>query len=380
MGVYRDESKAGYWRYRKQVKNRITGEIKNLNKRGFSSKKQAQLAEAKAITDFINRTTNSCLPFEEIIADFLEYHQKRNSSRTVERYERIINRYILPQFVGQDMVLFNVMSARKFQDYLIEMNASNKTKNEIIARFKAIFKFAENMHNLNNRSYNHLWTFKVQSNSHHEVYNMIEFKKFDQTFDCSDANDLAFRVFFNIVFCCGLRRGEAKGLQWADINFDQKIISVTKQFIDKDPIHGRLCTDLKTEQSNRRIILDNITIELLKRLKEVKRKKKRFSEDNYVFEGKEKGVPFSDNAIAHRNRKHAKMAGLKHITIHGYRHSFASVNYAMGTDIKTISVNMGHKNITTTFNCYVNMIHSEDVKRVDRFNQLRNEMYISDQV
>ena len=57
-----------------------------------------------------------------------------------------------------------------------------------------------------------------------DVYTYEEFQKF-----ISASPDLNTRVMFEILYYCGLRRGEARGLQWTDIKWRDHLVSITKQ-------------------------------------------------------------------------------------------------------------------------------------------------------
>lgn len=67
---------------------------------------------------------------------------------------------------------------------------------------------------------------------------------------------------------------------------------------------------------------------------------------------KEEGTVFKGlcrNLVLHPLRKWLEAAGItKHITFHGFRHSFATMQIAAGTDIYTVSKMLNHKNVTTT--------------------------------
>ena len=55
-------------------------------------------------------------------------------------------------------------------------------------------------------------------------YTYDEFKKF-----ISYEEDLRWKCVFKILYYCGLRKGELKGLTWKDIYFDKKVLFVNKQ-------------------------------------------------------------------------------------------------------------------------------------------------------
>ena len=97
-----------------------------------------------------------------------------------------------------------------------------------------------------------------------KYYTLPEFKKF-----ISEEEDLKYRVIFEILYYCGLRKGELKGLTWKDIYFDKRILSVNKQITQLNSRKGFEFSDSKTRESNRIV---PITKSLLKDLQELTKK------------------------------------------------------------------------------------------------------------
>lgn len=193
-----------------------------------------------------------------------------------------------------------------------------------------------------------------------------------------DPYELSYKVFVNVLFFGGPRRGEAKAIRWNDINFEKQEITIDEQFIDKDPIHGRIVCDLKTENSARTISYDEMTFRLIKKLYDYRSKEPNFQATDFLFTGPNSKLPFSDNGIRKRIEKHAHIAGLAPINPHGFRHSFASFSYGMGTDLKTISNQLGHSNTTTTMDIYVSMLNDNNEERVNKINVARRKLMIDD--
>ena len=61
---------------------------------------------------------------------------------------------------------------------------------------------------------------------------------------------------------------------------------------------------------------------------------------------------------------------MPHITVHGLRHTNASLMIANGTDIKTVSKRLGHANVTTTGNIYTHAIKSADELAADKLTDI----------
>lgn len=380
MPASKEKGKYGTWRYQKSVKNSLTGETVRLRKKGFRTKAEAELAEALAISELSNKPiVYNSLYFKVIIDDYLELKKATTRSRSVQKKERMINQHIIPILGDEDMNIFNPSVAKHFYDYVLMLDSSINFKNELIRLTKSIFYHGELHFGISAQPIRRLSLLKVNKSSTKEfkVYDIEEFLKYDSTFPSVTENDLALKTFFNVLFWTGMRRGEAKGLKWNDINFTKKEIRVDEQFVDKDPILGRTLCDVKTPNSNRTILTEDYTFELLKILKDFKMKDINFSEDNLIFLRKNSVLPFADTSIDRINSEHAKLAKLKHIRVHDFRHSFASVNFSLEVDVATISRMMGHSSISITINTYVSMMSKKNKERVEKINNARMKLLTS---
>ena len=134
-----------------------------------------------------------------------------------------------------------------------------------------------------------------------------EFKKF-----ISVEDDLMYRTFFKVVYYCGLRKGEARALDWNDIDFNNNTLTIRKGLSDN--VNGKryIITSPKTLKSNRILPLSKKFIDDLKALKESVMKYTNFKEDWFVF-GNE--LPLGDDAIRRRKNNNCKLANVKQIRL-----------------------------------------------------------------
>ena len=149
----------------------------------------------------------------------------------------------------------------------------------------------------------------------------------------------------------GLRIGEICGLKWSDINADNGTITVNRTIERIYIVEGeRKYTELlintpKTKNSCREIPINKELLSMVKPLKKV------VNEDFYVLTNEEKPT----EPRTYRNYYHRLMSrlGIPRLKYHGLRHSFATRCIESNCDYKTVSVLLGHANITTTLNLYV---------------------------
>ena len=154
-----------------------------------------------------------------------------------------------------------------------------------------------------------------------------------------------------ISLSTGLRIGEICALKWSDINVTDGTITVSRTIeriyiIEGEKKHTELIINTpKTKNSCREIPMSKELLAMIKPLKKV------VNEDFYVLTNDERPT----EPRTYRNYYNSLMAKLDipKLKYHGLRHSFATRCIEAGCDYKTVSVLLGHSNISTTLNLYV---------------------------
>lgn len=156
------------------------------------------------------------------------------------------------------------------------------------------------------------------------------------------------------VYIClstGMRIGEICGLKWCDINITTETISVNRT-IERIYIidGGKRYTELiistpKTQNSIREIPMNRELLKLIKPLKRL------MNNDYFVLTNEAK--PTEPRTYRNYYKQLLKQLEIPDLKFHGLRHSFATRCIESLCDYKTVSVILGHANISTTLNLYV---------------------------
>ena len=154
-----------------------------------------------------------------------------------------------------------------------------------------------------------------------------------------------------ISLSTGLRIGEICALKWSDINVTDGTITVSRTIeriyiIEGEKKHTELVINTpKTKNSCREIPMSKELLAMIKPLKKV------INDDFYVLTNDERPT----EPRTYRNYYNGLMEKLEipKLKYHGLRHSFATRCIEAGCDYKTVSVLLGHSNISTTLNLYV---------------------------
>ena len=169
-------------------------------------------------------------------------------------------------------------------------------------------------------------------------------------------DEFDYKTFFETLYYLGLRQGEATALTWNDISFTKKEVSINKTLTTK--LKGQLYTisSPKTVNSNRTLPIPLKLLKSYERLKEQAKTKKYYNDNWFVF-GNE--LPFRETTIQMRKNKYCKLAGVKQIRIHDFRHSCASFLINNGASIVLVSKYLGHSKISVTLDIYTHLYKNE---------------------
>jgi len=180
-------------------------------------------------------------------------------------------------------------------------------------------------------------------------------------------------ALYAITVTFGLRRGEALGLSWSDIDFDTGLVHVRQQLrrerlpVEEQQETGRktqlVLRDLKTKKSRRTLNLTPALDGLLRSHRARQARERlaagpEWAEWNLVFTT-QKGTPIDPDNFAHYSHRLCARADLGHWTPHELRHSAASIMLAQGAPLRVVSEVLGHASIAITKDIYGHLIGDE---------------------
>lgn len=182
-----------------------------------------------------------------------------------------------------------------------------------------------------------------------------------------ESEPLKWRLATQLLIVTGCRRGEIMGLKWEKIDFKTNQIRIDEA-LKYLPEVGIYSGDTKTGNT-RTLYLPEETMQLLRQHRreclEMRLKNgDRWQETGYVFV-RDDGSPMNPDSIGAWLRKFSDRHGLPHINPHAFRHTVASVLIANGTDVVTVSKQLGHHKISTTEDFYSHLIEKNKEKAAD---------------
>jgi site-specific recombinase XerD len=162
--------------------------------------------------------------------------------------------------------------------------------------------------------------------------------------------DPEWGTYLWLAMVTGCRRGELIGLQWAEVDFAKRILTVafSEQVLKRRrQRRKRRRKDTKTHQQ-RRISFDSDTAELLLALRAAAQEHcaalgVELPETAYLFSRQPDGSePLLPDSVTQRYKRLAIRLGLRSHRLHSLRHYTATELVAAGVDLRTIAGRLGH--------------------------------------
>lgn len=173
--------------------------------------------------------------------------------------------------------------------------------------------------------------------------------------------DLSHRVnsdwLILVIAKTGIRFSEALGLTPKDFDYANQTISINKTWDYKGDGGFQ---ETKNKSSMRKVQIDWRTVtQFAGLLKDKDLNKPIFVEDKTY-----------NSTINHTLTRHCKRLNLPQITIHGLRHTHASLLLFSGVSIASVARRLGHASMTTTQKTYLHIIHELENKDIDQVMRL----------
>lgn len=341
------------------------------------SKRDAETLLAKRIHDVDSRA--HVLPqrrrFNELADAFLLSRKSSIAPTTYRLYQRQLRLHLRPvlgmAFVHdveeQHIELLLIQAANHSRTKAHGRAIGNRTRRNLLTLLRACFRYA-----IRNRWITHNPTDAVATcgeNDHEpELFDLLRVQELLQAVRNTEiANEVLFAIG------TGVRRGEICGLQWSDLDLTEGQFTVRRAAIELDGevVYRRP----KSKQSRRSDRLPKTVLEMLTEHRSRQAELSQYVGENlvgndaFVFT-RANGTPWKPNELSRQFSRFVQRAGIAHLRFHDLRHANASLAYAAGVPLLTISKSLGHATIAITANTYVHLLadHSgEKAAKVDRY-------------
>ncbi|AKG05560.1 site-specific integrase [Salimicrobium jeotgali] len=354
-----------------------TGKRKQLTKSGFPTKKEAQRAVAQIEMQLEQNTyqPDRRFSFKEVYEEWWSIHSQTIKESTQAFVQSKVNRHILPRF---GHLKIREISPTYCQRMINEIATEIKSVSDIKVQANQIFKYALKMDYIAKNPMQHtvipkrdegeLVTKMDEKNfwNKHEVIHFLSTAK--------EELDMRNYLMFYLLIYTGIRKGELAALEWKDIDLEKRTMYINKTMFFKNK--KEVIQTAKKKASIRSIRIDENTAALLRKWKlqqsEWLLERGINPETKYVLTRAD-GRPLR---LAHPNDKLNSLIdkhNLSPITVHGFRHTHASLLFEAGATIKEVQERLGHRDIQTTMNVYAHVTDASKGKTADLFAQFMDQ-------
>lgn len=192
--------------------------------------------------------------------------------------------------------------------------------------------------------------------------------------ECTGKERLA--PLWRLLATTGLRRGEALGLRWTDVDLENARISVQQSLLEYRKGRANF-GEPKTSNARRSIDLDAQTVAALKKwrvqLGETQLRAGAAYERSPLVFVDELGRPLKPETVSRTFQRLEGQAGLPHIRLHGLRHSHATAMLAAGISPKVAQERLGHFSVSLTLDTYSHTIAGMQAEAARRVAELIDE-------
>lgn len=363
------------WQYQTYLGiDEVTGKKKYTTRRGFISKKSAQLALNKLLLDVEENGFNKIKvsTFEELYERWLKLYENKVKPSTFYNTDNMMQTVILPKF---GKLRLDKITVSYCQSVLNEWHENYRSFGQYKIKLNLVLDFAVSLELMDsNPMQKTQMPRKAEKEKKDNFYTREELLDF-LTLTKKDI-DPKKHVFFYLLAFTGMRVSEALALQWQDIDFFNKTVTVAKTVAKVKS--GIIVQTPKTKSSARVLDVDAQTIQVLKSWQSQQRElyfKRGFntnSPEQFLFTTFGNRLINSSAVAAWLELLYREHTHLKKITPHGLRHTHCSLLFTAGVSIKEVQQRLGHTDIYTTMNIYAHVMPEQKKEVADKFAQFMN--------
>jgi integrase/recombinase XerD len=252
------------------------------------------------------------------LANFKSWmRSKRYAENTIVTYMdaaksflTFFNKKAVTDISNDDVILYN-------NNYILKNDLSASYQNQVVSALKLFFITVQDR--------------KIEIESIHRpkrsrvLPNVLSKEEVKMILEAH--SNIKHKAMLSLIYSCGLRRSELLHLTLADINSKRNIVIIRQAKGKKDRIAP----------------LSPKVLEILRAYY------KNYTPKVWLFEGKVKGEPYSEQSLQSIFKQALYKTGItKPVTLHWLRHSYATHLLESGTDLRYIQELLGHSRSRTT--------------------------------
>lgn len=363
-----------------------TGKRMRKFKSGFKTKKEAMTFANSFSVDVANGL--NVIDNKILLQDFMkswydDYKMATLSINTRSNYESRMNTHIIPQLGNIEIGKLNAATVQQFYNNLIKKGNKPNSCKKIMETLSSCLKYAKKL-----KLINYLPTDieKVQQIKE----KVVAWDDNQLKFFLNEIKGTQLYLSALVISLTGLRIGELCGLRWDNVELEEGAIHIREQIIiDKKNhklIHQKI---LKTDSAYRSVSIPPVLINILSKhkLEQPQGNEKGFvilDKDNNMANPRNVSMDFTKKVARYKDTLEDKIKKSKkeiknymqlpQFSIHGLRHTHATILLLKGENIKVISERLGHKSTQITWDTYSHVLPSMKKQTADLLNTIFNDI------
>lgn len=315
---------------------------------------------AQALNDHMTgRRMEKNLPMEDLtVGQWLHYWLEQiirpsRSASTTHGYAMIVRNHLAP---GLGSILLRELTATQVQRYLNKKQGENLCSNTVRKHYGVLHNALEQARRqgLIDRNVAEQASRPSSTRPKHYYYDS---ETMSRLFEALEGTTMEPVV--KLAGYLGLRRSEICGLKWSHVDREARVITVVEA---RTAVNGRSVDKAPKDFSSvRRLGYRGIADleELMERLWRQRAEEKQRLGDEYTDLGfvlcHSGGHPYQPDYLSNRLQRVMARKGLPYVTLHGLRHSFASIAHSRNVPLYGISRALGHSSTATTTQIYMHL-------------------------
>ncbi|MGE6593050.1 tyrosine-type recombinase/integrase [Bacillus mycoides] len=369
------------WEFRARFKDPYTQKYKEKSKRGFKTKKEAQLAAAEEEKKLLNGLEVEITPtsLKHYLRDWLKLFKQDNVRKnTFILHERNIEKHLIPYFQNMNLKELKPMMYQKFINSLTDQGYSKRTVQIIHGTMNNAMKKAVSLKKIESNPCEEV-VISNKNNKEREGLKYMRSEDIPLFLKTSYQYNYIYYIFFKALLNTGMRKGEAAALQWKDINLKEHTITISKTLDFTAKTKEELFGDTKTFTSKRAIMIPKSLVDELLEHKKWQNANKLVLQDAYEHEldlvfSRVDGNFLPKSTLFNAFSRILKKANLPRLEIHSLRHTHAVLLLESGASMKYIQDRLGHKSIEITANVYSHISDKINKDSISGFEAYMNNV------
>ena len=283
--------------------------------------------------------------FDELLDHWLDVKRASVAPRTIESYEWVAGRYLRPRLGDRKLAALRTLD---LDAVYAELHASGLSARTVRICHTVVHQALDQGRRWGLIAHNPATEATPPRHVRKEV-TPPTLEQMLLLLDTAYDDDPDFGAFLWMISGTGCRRGEVCARRWSDFDLTRPELFVRRAItqVGRELIEG----DTKTHQS-RRVALDEVTVELLRRHRLRQREQAlalgvRPADDALLFATVD-GGPWRPDVCTNRFGRLRARLGVDHVRLHDLRHFVATMLIDGGTPIPTVSTRLGHSQMSTT--------------------------------